>query len=127
LLSQQAVIDAVDWTRWLAYLADDGLFPSEVLWNQNVVLHHLAFFFMGLAVFAAALKAASVGAPLLPGLRMRSGVLPAAFWRSMRSRLADVGVKTGFHFLAFAGALLGLPAFMAALRAVDKATATACF
>jgi hypothetical protein len=32
-----------------------------------------------------------------------------------------------FHFFAFAGALLGLPAFMAAVRAVLKAMAIACF
>jgi hypothetical protein len=29
--------------------------------------------------------------------------------------------------MAFAGALLGFPAFIAAFRAVDSATATACF
>jgi hypothetical protein len=41
---------------------------------------------------------------------------------------SNVGVKArrfGFHF--FLGALLGFPAFMAAVRAVLRAIATACF
>jgi hypothetical protein len=40
------------------------------------------------AVLALCLKALAVGAPLSPGLRIRSGVLPAAFWLSIRSRFA---------------------------------------
>ncbi len=50
--------------------------------NRCVVLAHF------LAVLALALKAAAVGAPLEPGVLMRSGVLPASFWRSMRSCFA---------------------------------------
>jgi hypothetical protein len=40
------------------------------------------------AVLALCLKALAVGAPLSPGLRIRSGFLPAAFWLSILSRLA---------------------------------------
>ena len=38
------------------------------------------------AVFAAALKALAVGAPFVPGLRIFSGVLPAAFCAFIRRR-----------------------------------------
>lgn len=48
------------------------------------VRSHYFFFFGRLAVFALALNAAAVGAPLLPTLRIRSGVFPAAFWRAIR-------------------------------------------
>ena len=40
------------------------------------------------AVFALCLNALAVGAPLDPTLRIFSGVLPAAFWRLIRLRLA---------------------------------------
>ena len=40
------------------------------------------------AVFAAARKALAVGAPFVPGLRIFSGVLPAAFCALIRRRLA---------------------------------------
>ena len=50
-----------------------------------------------LAVLAEALKAAAVGAPFVPTLRIRSGFLPAAFWRLIRARfLWMLEYKPGF-------------------------------
>jgi hypothetical protein len=48
---------------------------------RQIVLYalHFVLLLIGLAVFADAMNAAFVGAPLLPGFFMRSGVLPAAF------------------------------------------------
>jgi hypothetical protein len=48
---------------------------------RQIVLYalHFVLLLIGFAVFADAMNAAFVGAPLLPGFFMRSGVLPAAF------------------------------------------------
>jgi hypothetical protein len=53
--------------------------------------------------------------------------------RANSARLLDLPWRLVEHggelhyFLAFAGALLGFPAFIAAVLAVDSATAMACF
>ena len=56
-------------------------------WHQRVpkvlALGYALRFF---AVFADWVNALAVGAPLAPGLRIRSGFLPAAFWAAMRLR-----------------------------------------
>ena len=84
-INDDSVIDAVNRVRGLALF--DGLFVLGPLWHENVVFHYLALLGF-LAVFAAALKDAAVGAPFVPGLRIRSGVLPAAFCCSIRLRFA---------------------------------------
>jgi hypothetical protein len=52
-------------------------------WHFALGWHY--FFF---AVFALCLNALDVGAPFDPTLRIFSGVLPSAFWRLIRLRLA---------------------------------------
>ena len=62
--------------------------PVSILlagWHLLTLGWHYFFFF---AVFALCLNALAVGAPLEPGLRIFSGVLPAAFWRLILFRLA---------------------------------------
>jgi len=54
-------------------------------WHLLTLGWHYFFFF---AVFALCLNALAVGAPFDPGLRIFSGVLPAAFCLFMRFRLA---------------------------------------
>jgi hypothetical protein len=55
----------------------------------KIVVYALShFYFLFLAVLAAALNDLEVGAPLLPGLRIRSGVLPSAFCFLIRFRFA---------------------------------------
>ena len=56
-----------------------------------------ASYFFFFAVLADFRKAAAVGAPFDPGLRIRSGFLPAAFWRLIRARfLWMLEYKPGF-------------------------------
>ena len=50
-------------------------------------MFRVGYYLLFFAVFAAALKAAVVGLPFCPALRIFSGVLPAAFWAAMRRRL----------------------------------------
>ena len=49
------------------------------------------------AVFAAARKALAVGAPLVPGLRIFSGFLPAAFCALIRRRFAAMFAYSPFR------------------------------
>jgi len=63
--------------------------PVSILlagWHLLTLGWHYFFFFF--AVFALSLNALAVGAPFDPGLRIFSGVLPAAFWRLILFRLA---------------------------------------
>jgi hypothetical protein len=55
-------------------------------WHLLALGWHYFFFFF--AVFALCLNALAVGAPFDPGLRIFSGVLPAAFCLFMRLRFA---------------------------------------
>jgi hypothetical protein len=62
-----------------------------------------------LAVFADFLNAAAVGAPLLPTLRIRSGVLPAAFCAFMRARFLVMLRYNPGRFIATPSAGYGHP------------------
>jgi len=88
-------------------LVVDGTPWEPETWDKLGQIYALAWRFF--AVLADCLNAAAVGAPLLPGFRIRSGFLPAAFCAFIRARfLAMFRYKPG-RFIAKPSAGYGHP------------------